>query len=54
MLFRSQPSMRAADIVDNKEFWVELFTSTDFGKYIESKYRMAVGSIMETEDENAA
>jgi RecA/RadA recombinase len=49
-----QPSMRAADIVDNKEFWVELFTSTDFGKYIEGKYRMAVGSIMETEDENAA
>jgi RecA/RadA recombinase len=45
------PNMRAADIVDNKEFWVEMFKTTDFAKYIESKYKMAVGSIMEN-DEN--
>jgi RecA/RadA recombinase len=46
-----QPSMRANDIVNNKEFWMNIFTTTDFAKHIESKYKMATGSIMETEDE---
>ena len=47
-----QPSMRAGDIVDNKEFWVNLFTTTDFAKYIENKYKMAMGSIMIEEEES--
>jgi len=48
-----QPSMRASDIVDNKEFWMNMFQNTDFAKYIETNYRMAVGAIMETDDEAA-
>ena len=46
-----QPSMRAGDIVDNKDFWVKMFQTTDFAKYIENRYKMAVGSIMVEEDE---
>jgi len=46
--------MRAGDIVDNKEFWTKMFQDTDLAKYIESTYKMAVGSIMEVEDEDAA
>ena len=46
------PSMRAGDIVDNKQFWVDMFTNTDFAKYIENRYRMATGPIMKEEDVN--
>jgi RecA/RadA recombinase len=47
-----QPSMRAGDIVENKEFWVKMFKETDFAKFIETKYTMGMGSIMEDNDEN--
>lgn len=47
-----QPSKRAADIVDNKDFWMDIFQTTDFAKYIENRYRMAVGAIMESDDED--
>jgi len=40
------PNMRAGDIVDNKQFWVDMFTKTDFSKYIENRYKMATGSIL--------
>jgi RecA/RadA recombinase len=46
-----QPSMRANDIIDNKQFWMDIFANTDFAKHIESKYKMSMGSIMK-EDEN--
>jgi len=46
-----QPSMRAGDIVDNKKFWMDMFSDTDFAKYIEGKYKMSMGAIMEAEDE---
>lgn len=46
------PNMRAADIVDNKDFWMKLFKETDFAKYIENRYKMAVGAIMEDDDDN--
>jgi hypothetical protein len=46
-----QPSMRAGDIVDNKKFWMDMFSNTDFAKFIENKYMMAMGSIMEGDDE---
>ena len=49
-----QPSMRANDIIDNKEFWMKMFQETDFGKYIENKYKMAMGAIMESDDDEAA
>jgi RecA/RadA recombinase len=48
-----QPSMRASDIVDNKEFWTKMFQDTDLAKYIETTYKMAVGSIMEIDDDSA-
>lgn len=44
-------NMRAADIVDNKEFWMKMLAETDFSKYIENRYRMATGDIMESDDE---
>jgi len=47
-----QPSKRAADIVDNKEFWMDMFKNTDFAQYIESKYKMAMGPIMDNDDED--
>jgi len=46
-----QPNMRAGEIVNNKNFWMELFKNTDFAKYIENRYKMATAAIMETEDE---
>ena len=48
-----QPSMRAGDIIDNKDFWMNMFKETDFAQHIEKKYKMATGSIMESDDENA-
>lgn len=44
---------RANDIVDNKEFWMKMFSETDFAKYIENRYKIAIGSIIgdESEDE---
>ncbi len=44
------PSMRAGDIVDNKDFWVKMFQETDFADHIEKKYKMSMGPIMD-EDE---
>lgn len=45
------PSMRAGDIIDNKEFWLKMFQETDFAKHIESKYKMAMTSILNEEEE---
>ena len=47
------PSMRAGDIVDNKEFWHKMFKETNFAEYIQQKYQMAMGSIMEEDDAEA-
>ena len=44
------PNMRAADIVDNKEFWTRMFKETDFAKYIESRYKIGLGAILEDEE----
>jgi len=45
-----EPNKRASEIVDNKDFWKEMFTTTDFEKYIENKYKIAIGPIMGDED----
>jgi RecA/RadA recombinase len=45
------PNMRAGDIVDNKEFWVNIFKTTDFAKHIEKTFKIAHGSILEDDDE---
>ena len=44
------PNMRAGDIVNNKQFWIDMFTKTDFAKYIENRYRMSTGPILKDED----
>ena len=41
---------RAGDIVDNGEFWKEIFNTTDFAKYIKEKYSIVHGAIMEEDD----
>ena len=46
-----QPSMRANDIVNSKEFWMNMFETTDFAQYIEKTYKIAHGSIMSDEDD---
>ena len=46
-----QPSKRAGDIIDNKEFWMDIFQTTDFAKFIENRYKIAHGSILKEEDD---
>lgn len=42
----SDKMIRAADIDNNKDFWVDMFKTTDFAKYIESQYKMVQASIL--------
>jgi RecA/RadA recombinase len=49
-----QPSMRAGDIVDNKQFWMDMFANTDFAQYIEKTYKMAHGAIMGDDEDDEA
>lgn len=44
------PNMRASEIVDSKEFWTNMFKNTDFAKYIENRYKIGLGSILEEEE----
>jgi RecA/RadA recombinase len=44
------PSMRAGDIVDNKDFWIKMFQETDLADHIEKKYKMSMGPIMDEEE----
>jgi RecA/RadA recombinase len=46
-----EPNMRASDIVNNKKFWMNIFETTDFAKYIEKTYKVTTGSIMEDSDD---
>ena len=47
------PSVRAGDIVDNKEFWMKMFKDTDFAAYLENKYKMGSGgAILGDDDED--
>lgn len=45
------PNMRASDIEDNKEFWLKMFQTTDFAKFLEGKYKSATGFMLDDEDE---
>lgn len=48
-------NMRAGEIDNNKEFWKEVFQTTDFAKFIESKYKLTHGAIIDGgEDEVVA
>jgi len=46
-----EPNMRAKDIVDNGKFWMKVFQETDFAKFIETKYKIGMGSIIEDESD---
>ena len=46
------PNMRASDIANNKQFWLEVFQNTDFAKYIEDRYKISHGAIL-GDDEDA-
>ena len=48
------PNFRAGDIVNNGKFWMKIFEETDFSKFIEEKYKIGMGSIMEDEDVSEA
>jgi RecA/RadA recombinase len=45
-----EPNMRAADIMNNKDFWSNMFKNTDFAKYIENTYKISNVSMMENND----
>lgn len=47
------PSFRAGDIVNNKEFWTKMFQETDFATFIENRYKIGIGSIMEDKESDA-
>lgn len=46
------PNMRASEIANNKQFWMEMFQNTDFAKYIENRYKISHGAIL-GDDDNA-
>lgn len=46
-----EPNMRASDIVDNKKLWMEMFSNTDFAKYIEKKYKVSYSNIIREDSE---
>jgi len=45
------PNMRASDIIDNKEFWLNMFKTTDFAKFIENEYKFSSGAMMDSDNE---
>jgi RecA/RadA recombinase len=46
------PNMRAGDIVNNKQFWVDMFKTTDFAEYIKKTYSIGNGMMFD-ETENS-
>jgi RecA/RadA recombinase len=44
------PNMRASDLVNNGELWRKIFLDTDFASYIEKRYKMAHGAIIDNEE----
>lgn len=46
-----EPNMRASQLESNMEFWVNMFKDTDFNKFIERKYRMSMGDILNDDNE---
>lgn len=44
------PNKRAADIIDNNDFWKTMLENTDFPKWIKNKYTLSTGEMIEEED----
>jgi hypothetical protein len=47
----TKQNFRAAEMINNKEFWMKLITNTDFAQYIEKTYKIANASLMEDGDD---
>jgi len=47
----NEPSMRAKDIVNNKDFWLKMFKETNFADHIKHRYSIGMGSIIENDPE---
>lgn len=43
--------LKMVDVVNDKNFWKNMFLTTDFAQYIESTYKIANGPIMEDDNE---
>lgn len=43
---------RAADIVDNSDFWKSILDETDFAEWIKNKYSIGTGEILSNEEES--
>jgi RecA/RadA recombinase len=50
----SDKNYRAKEIANNSDFWKNMLSTTDFAKAIEKKYKMAMGSIISQDEEDAA
>lgn len=46
-----EPNMRAADIDNNKDFWLKMFRETDFPKYVKEKYTLKEADMIEQDNE---
>jgi hypothetical protein len=46
----SEKNFRQGDVDDNKEFWQNMFATTDLKAYIEKEYRIAHEKILEGND----
>jgi len=46
-----EKNFRASDVIDNKQFWLDLFKSTDFNQYIESRYKLSNNAILKEDDD---
>lgn len=48
-------NFRASDIVDSKEFWLDIFKNTDFSSYIKRRYSLDTeGSLVYNDEDNTA
>jgi len=47
----TKQNFRAAEMINNKEFWMKLITNTDFAQYIEKTYKISNASLMENGDD---
>jgi RecA/RadA recombinase len=48
----SSKNYRAADIVDNSDFWKTILSETNFNEWIKNKYALSSGEIMKKDDDD--
>lgn len=47
-----EPNMRASDIVNNKEIWLNMLKNTDLKNFIEKKYKASFSNIIKEEEDS--